>query len=339
MARTGLKSLCLVPTRALLEQWIRVVGESYRGRVGCYGDGDRILESITVATFESAYRRMDRLGNRFDLLIVDEAHHFGCGVRDEALEMSIAPARLGLTATPARSGAAAEGLEKLIGPVIFELAISDLAGSYLAPFERVTLRLELDPEERVQYEQWTRFYRELFRRFRRSHPGASWESFVRAAARSDEGRRAISAWRRSQRLLSYPLAKRKALGSLFSRHRDQRIIVFVGDNETAYDVSREYLIMPFTCDIRRKERAVVLDRFRRGELRALVSARALNEGVDVPDADVGIVVAGRLGEREHVQRVGRLLRPSEGKRALIYEMVVRSTTEVRQAARRAGSLD
>jgi superfamily II DNA or RNA helicase len=97
--------------------------------------------------------------------------------------------------------------------------------------------------------------------------------------------------------------------------------------------------MPFTCDIRRKERATVLERFRRGELRALVSARALNEGIDVPDAEIGVIVAGRLGEREHVQRVGRLLRPSEGKRALIYEMVVRSTAEVRQAARRAEGLD
>jgi superfamily II DNA or RNA helicase len=282
---------------------------------------------------------MDRLGNRFDLVIVDEAHHFGCGVRDEALEMAIAPARLGLTATPVRKGAAAEGLEELIGPVVFELAISDLAGSFLAPFERVTLRLELEPGERVQYEQWTRLYREPFRRFRRSRPGASWESFIRAASRSDEGRRAISAWRRSQRMLAYPSAKRKALGSLLSRHRTQRIIVFVGDNETAYDVSREHLIMPFTCDIRRKERTAVLERFRRGELRALVSARVLNEGIDVPDADVGIIVAGRLGEREHVQRVGRLLRPGEGKRALIYEMVVRSTAEVRQAARRAEGLD
>ena len=72
----------------------------YAGPVGCYGDGAQDLAAVTVATFESAYRHMDRLGNRFDLVVVDEAHHFGCGLRDEALEMSIADARLGLTATP-----------------------------------------------------------------------------------------------------------------------------------------------------------------------------------------------------------------------------------------------
>jgi superfamily II DNA or RNA helicase len=98
-------------------------------------------------------------------------------------------------------------------------------------------------------------------------------------------------------------------------------------------VAREYLVMPLTRDIGLKERTSALERFRCGVLRALVSARVLNEGVDVPDAEVGIVVAGRLGEWEHVQRVGRILRPGEGKRALVYELVVRATAEVGQSAR------
>ena len=338
MARTGLRSLCMVPTRALLEQWVGVVQESYQGRIGCYGDGERELQPVTVATFESAYRHMDRIGNHFDLLIVDETHHFGCGLRDEALEMTIAAARLGLTATPPRRGEAPERLRALIGPTVFELAVSDLAGSFLAPLETVTLALDLTRDERRDYDRWTELYREPFRRFRRAHPGSSWESFIRMATRSDDGRRALAAWRRSRQLLAYPQAKREALRTLLSRHRAQRVLVFVADNETAYAVAREHLIMPFTCDIRRKERVDVLDRFRSGEIQALVSARVLNEGVDVPDAGIGIVVAGRLGEREHVQRVGRLLRPADGKRALVYEMVVRGTAEVCQAARRAEGL-
>jgi superfamily II DNA or RNA helicase len=66
-------------------------------------------------------------------------------------------------------------------------------------------------------------------------------------------------------------------------------------------------------------------------LRTLVSARVLNEGIDVPDADVAIIVGGTLGEREHVQRVGRLLRPGVGKRATVYELVTMATSEVRRA--------
>src|SRR5262249_7689719 len=104
-------------------------------------------------------------------------------------------------------------------------------------------------------------------------------------------------------------------------------------------LARQNLIMPITCHIARKERKHVLERFRDGELTALVSARVLNEGIDVPDADVAIVVGGALGEREHVQRIGRLLRPRPDKKAVIYELISRRTMEVRQARRRGAGLD
>ena len=93
-----------------------------------------------------------------------------------------------------------------------------------------------------------------------------------------------------------------------------------------------------TCDIGRRERDAVLDRFRQGAIRTLVSARVLNEGIDVPDADVAVIVGAALGEREHVQRVGRLLRPGEGKRAIVYDLVSRDTMEVGQARRRRKGL-
>jgi superfamily II DNA or RNA helicase len=141
-----------------------------------------------------------------------------------------------------------------------------------------------------------------------------------------------------RRLLSFPQAKRGALGTLLARHRDSRVLVFTADNDTAYAIAREHLVMPLTCDIGRQERDDVLGRFRGGSLRTLVSARVLNEGLDVPDADVAVIVGGALGEREHVQRVGRLLRPSEGKRAIAYELVTRNTLEVGQARRRRRGL-
>ena len=338
MATSGLRTLCLVPTRALLTQWHGLVSQTYGGAVGCLGDGERRLSPITIATFESAYRYMPRIGNRFDLLVVDEAHHFGGGLKDEALEMATAPSRLGLTATPPELRHHAARLSELIGPKVFELSVSDLAGSYLAPFDLVKLFVELTPAERRSYQGWLELYREPLAEFRRLNQAASWESFLRWAARSEEGRRAIAAWSRARRLLAYPEGKRDLLGSLLERHRASRVMVFVGDNETAYRVAREFLIMPLTCDIRRRERDSVLDRFRKGALRALVSARVLNEGIDVPDAEVGIVVAGRLGGREHVQRIGRVLRPRERKSALVYELVVERTAEVGQSARRVGGL-
>jgi superfamily II DNA or RNA helicase len=338
MAASGLRTLCLVPTRVLLRQWHERVSQAYGGPVGCLGDSERRLAPVTIATFESAYRHMPRIGNRFELLVVDEAHHFGGGLKDEALEMATAAARLGLTATPPELRHHAARLAELVGPTVFELSVPHLAGSYLAPFDLVKLAVEWTAEERRAYEGWCALYRGPLAEHRHRNPDASWESFLRTASRSEEGRRAIAAWSRSRRLLAYPRGKREILGSLLERHRAHRVMVFVADNETAYRVAREFLIMPLTCDIGRRERASVLARFRSGALKALVSARVLNEGIDVPDCEVAIVVAGRLGGREHVQRVGRVLRPKEGKTALVYELVVRGTAEVSQSARRIEGL-
>ncbi len=178
----------------------------------------------------------------------------------------------------------------------------------------------------------------VYTEFHRAAPGANWADFSRHAARTPEGRRALMAWRQMRRVLSFTQAKRDALRGLLDRHRDSKVLVFTADNETAYAIAREDLVMPLTCDISRQEREEVLDRFRGGELRTLVSARVLNEGLDVPDADVAIIVGGALGEREHVQRVGRLLRPGEGKRAVVYELITRNTFEVGQARRRRRGL-
>ncbi len=90
MAKTGVSTLCLVPTRILIEQWQKEIKKFYSGKIGIYGDGQKELAPITISTFESAYRNMNQIGNRFDLLIIDEVHHFGNGIRDELLEMSTA---------------------------------------------------------------------------------------------------------------------------------------------------------------------------------------------------------------------------------------------------------
>jgi superfamily II DNA or RNA helicase len=226
----------------------------------------------------------------------------------------------------------------LVGPLVYELAIADLTGGYLASFDAIALHLDLTAAERATYDSLMDTFRSVHQEFRRLAPRADWQSFVRFAAPTPEGRRALSAWRQARKLLTLTEAKRDALRSLLGRHRQARTLVFTADNEAAYTIAREHLIMPITCDVGRKERDAVLERFRSGALRALVSARVLNEGLDVPDADVAIIVGSSLGEREHVQRVGRLLRPTPGKRALVYELITRRTTEVGQAWRRRAAL-
>jgi len=337
MAACRVPSLCLVPTRALLHQWHEEIGHHYSGPVGYLGDGNHRIESVTVATFESAYRNMVRLGNRFGLLVVDEVHHFGSGIRDEALEFCAAPRRLGLTAT-APNGEVLDRVIDLTGPVVCELSIGDLSGEWLAAFGTVVLTLRLTADEQRLYDAAVATFRVEFESFRSLAKTVRWSDFVATASRSERGRAALAAFRYSRRLTSYPEAKRTALSELLARHRSNRVLIFTSDNETAYAIARKHLVMPITCDIDRVERSEALAAFRCGDLGALVSARVLNEGIDVPDADVGIIVGGVSGEREHVQRVGRLVRPAPDKRALVYELVVAGTHEVRKGKERRRAL-
>jgi len=72
----------------------------------------------------------------------------------------------------------------------------------------------------------------------------------------------------------------------------------------------------------------MLESFRNGSLDVLVTSKVLNEGVDVPEASIGIVISGSGAVREHVQRLGRILRHQEGKRAVLYEVVSKDTGEI-----------
>ncbi len=339
MARSRLKTICLVPTRVLLEQWKAEIAKVYSSKIGIYGDGERELHPITIATFESAYRHMNQLGNYFDLLVIDEVHHFGHGVRDEILEMSIAQARLGLTATLTDNELNRHKLKDLIGNSVCEMTIGDLSGKYLASFDLFSIHLHLTITERMTYETNMRLFREFNSKFRNTFPDANWPTFARFASRTEEGRKAMSALQEARRLTTFTQGKAETLEALLTRHWDRKILIFTADTATAYNIAKKYLVMPLTAQIGRKERENVLRHFQTGALRALVSCRVLNEGIDIPDADLAIIVGGAHGEREHVQRIGRLLRPAPGKRALVYELICRNTLETRQWKKRSVGFD
>ncbi len=325
LVRSQAPTLIVVPTRALLEQWHHVLTRELGVSVARYGDGSHEVGPITVSTYASAQRNVSAMAPRFELLVVDEAHHFGDASMDEILETSTATARLGLTATPP-DGHAAARLAELIGPIVSDVSVKDLAGEWLAPFDQLLIRLPLMPDERAAYVAATATFKAWVATLG-SDRERSFAELAREAQASLEGRVAMAAFRRSRSILALTEAKERLLGRLLHRHRDTRTLVFVGSNEAAYRIARRFFVMPITCDIGKDERARALERFREGSLRALVSARVLNEGIDVPDAEIAIVLGGALSTREHVQRVGRVLRPSPGKRATVYELVTEGTRE------------
>ena len=338
IAELSVAALVLVPTRVLLDQWARTI-EGYGAHpVGRLGDGVHKVAPVTVSTYATAITWAPRIGDQFGLVIVDEAHHVGAWCPSEVLEMLVAPARLGLTATPP-TGATALALDTHVGPIVHAISVSELAGDALAPYDVVTVPLGLTPAERMTYRTHRGRFAAAYGEFQRRAPGSSWQEFTSAALRTAKGREALSAWRASRTVLAYPRAKQSALRDLLAQHRDDRILVFTADNATAYAIARELLVVPITADIRRAERELMLERFRTGEAPVLVSSQVLDEGLDVPEAEVAIIVGGSGSERRHIQRVGRVLRPRPGKRARIYELAVEASSEVDQVVRRRRGLD
>ena len=122
-------------------------------------------------------------------------------------------------------------------------------------------------------------------------------------------------------------AKLQKLDELLARHAADRVLIFTADNATVYQIARQYLVPAITHQTKTRERKQILERFHSGEYPIVVTSQVLNEGVDVPAANVGIVLSGTSTIRENVQRLGRLLRKQKGKQAILYEVVARGTTE------------
>jgi superfamily II DNA or RNA helicase len=111
------------------------------------------------------------------------------------------------------------------------------------------------------------------------------------------------------------------------RHCGDRVLIFTYDNATVYQIARRFLVPAITHQTKTRERQQILQRFHAGAYPVVVTSQVLNEGVDVPAANVGIILSGTGSVREHVQRLGRLLRKQGEKQALLYEVVSRGTAE------------
>jgi superfamily II DNA or RNA helicase len=144
----------------------------------------------------------------------------------------------------------------------------------------------------------------------------------------------MRAYRRQRELAWAASGKFDCLEHLLHVHRNDRTIVFTQDNATAYAVARRFLVPIITHQTKVKERSETLEFFREGRYRAVVTSKVLNEGVDVPDANVAIVISGSGSVREHVQRLGRILRRKGGKSATLYELVSARTGETSTSDRR-----
>jgi len=329
------QTMIVVPTLDLMDQWKRMVLEHLNLEAGTVGGGENTVKMVTISTYDSAYLQAESLGNRFILIVFDEVHHLGSPGYMQIAEMYIAAYRMGLTATYERSDGRHLLLPQLVGDPVYTLEVEELAGRHLSPYSHEKIYVRLTPEEQRVYEREMAIFRQYLKERRIVLRSArDFHRLIMLTGRDQNARQALLARNNALRTALNSEAKVKKLATLLETYKDEKILIFTLHNDLVYRISRRFLIPAITYQTPREERRDILSGFRRGQYRAIVTSQVLDEGVDVPDASVGLVLSGTGSKREYIQRLGRILRKVEGKKARLLEIVSKQTIEMGISRRR-----
>lgn len=332
--RQGIKVLILVPTAELQRQWLeslkRDLPMATRGALG--GGRTDTLDNvdILVAIVHSASNRQTLRSHKAGLIIADECHRYAAPMFAGALQEQYAW-RLGLTATYERSdGEHEKALTPYFGGVIYTLWYDRaLKDQVIAPFDIALVGVELTDGEQVQYANYSEVLLETGRNLENyasipRRPFAHFIAAVSALAGSDSASREAMLARKYVRAMASRLtlladAKKKyhALAALKATVDGSRgTLVFTQTQDSARRAEALYTAMGSRASaifsgMAREDRKQGMDDFRSGASQILAAPRLLDEGIDVPEADLGIIVAANRSQRQMVQRLGRVIRKKD----------------------------
>jgi superfamily II DNA or RNA helicase len=343
-------AVVIVPTVVLLHQWVEVVSATLpERRVGRVGDGyDDGLEDVDVlvAVVASARSRAFLLRGRPGLLVVDECHRAASDKNQEALDDRFI-ARLGLSATHERLDSAHETVllpyfGRVVATLGYQRAISD---GVISNVRVAFVGVNFSPEEQQRYEKVVFDLKAVKRTLVRTYgcrrgPFSAFLDDVLRLTRTGPlkasmvANRWLTLWREKRVLLAETPAKLAAIGSFTGAIADaDRTLLFTQSITSANQIVQE--LAPAGCGVaahhsqlETSEREDIMSRFSSGELRVLASVQTLEEGVDVPDADLAVIVASSKQRRQMVQRMGRIMRrKADGRDARFIILYVKGTDE------------
>jgi superfamily II DNA or RNA helicase len=347
--RDGGCAIIVTPTRDLIQQWV-VEAENAAIRVHRNEDAEALLASgqpgIGVVTYARAgterFLAAARSGKRVrQLLVADEAHHLGSDLQGKRILSYRWKALLGLTATLERSDGAIADIEKTIGGIVYQYTIREaIRDEVLAPFHYVTLEVQLEDHEQAEYadldESVKRWAGKLISE---CGPPTKNLSFMRfAQEQRKKGVRAAGLytfyWGKRRDLVSKSRAKLVALKKIKIENTGVRLLSFTETEvaaqaaAAALSVEPNFIVELFSGSLSKSRRAELLQAFREARISGLVGPKLLDEGIDLPETDLGIVLAKTSSSVQLIQRLGRVLRRKKSRRdAVFLTLFARGTYE------------
>jgi DNA excision repair protein ERCC-3 len=302
MAHAKATTLILVTNTIAARQWREELLKRTtlnEDEIGEYSGSKKEIRPVTIATYQvmtkkknGVYAHLD-LFDSYDwgLIIYDEVHLLPAPIFRFTADIQ-SRRRLGLTATLVREDGMEGEVFSLIGPKRFDVPWKEIeAQGYIAPAECIEVRVNLTETERLAY-----------------------------ATAEPENRYRNCATTRT---------KRDVVEALVEKHVDDQVLV-IGQYIDQLDELSEVLGAPLIKgETPIKEREILFDKFRTGEIKCLVVSKVANFSIDLPDATIAIQVSGAFGSRqEEAQRLGRILRPkSDGRGAKFYSVISRDTID------------
>lgn len=323
--------LVLVPTTALLDQWweeaasffgfdldeVNIVNSRLRIKAG----------SINIAVLNTAAKLAERFSGEVGLLIVDECHKAASEKFRQVFRIS-AKATLGLSATPERPYD--QGLEDVLipalGPLIFTYDYGDaLRDKVIVPFSVKNIVFDLEPDRQVEYDKLTRAIARCISEEGVDHP------------------KTIAMFLKRARVLNLSLNRIRLAIRLVAQNRGRRTLIFHEDIEACdliHSILQENGVPSgvYHSKMPLRARASILNDYRCGRIDVLVTCRALDEGFNVPETEIGIIAASTATLRQRIQRLGRIVRPAKGKPDATIFTLVASGPEIQRLKDEEGRL-
>jgi superfamily II DNA or RNA helicase len=336
LGRRG-RVVVVVPTRTLQLQWFDILTETFPGRsVARLGAGYRQTLNdgqILVAIVDSGRNvSFDIPKGSNCLLVADECHRYASSANRRVLEEAC-NTRLGLTATLERpDGLHRDVLEPYFGGIVYRLGYREaLAAKVIAPFRFAAVGASFTPRERAEYDELTDMLKELRTKLIkgwdvRTEPFADFLSDVERLIQNGPKSAAITAgrwrtaWVRRRELLGQSKAKADVVLKIRKVFDDaDRSIVFCSTIQSAQDLGRALRAKGVSAAVHTsattdEERKRILDVFSGGDISVLVTVQTLDEGVDVPEADLAVILGSTQNKRQMVQRMGRVIRRKQDRR-------------------------